>query len=112
MDRDEFMEFVYETFADESDNVLANGIIEAADAYVEHEKAQLSQEGSREGTTSELISRQAAIKKRSPQERLIIAKTLIEGVLDELPSAQPEPEHTMEEFMYGQDLGSPEDGSL
>lgn len=23
-----------------------------------------------------------------------------------------EPAHTMEEFMYGQDLGSPEDGSL
>lgn len=40
MDRDEFMELVYETFADEPDNVLANGIIEAADAYVEYEKAQ------------------------------------------------------------------------
>lgn len=38
---------------------------------------------------SDLISRQAAIEKRSPQERLIIAKTLIESVLDELPSAQP-----------------------
>lgn len=57
MDRDEFMELVYETFADEPDNVLANGIIEAADAYVEHEKAQLSQEG----TTSDTISRQAAL---------------------------------------------------
>ena len=56
MDRDEFMELVYETFADEPDNVLANGIIEAADAYVEHEKAQLS----KEGTTSDLIDRQAA----------------------------------------------------
>ena len=56
MDRDEFMEIVYETFADEPDNVLANGIIEAADAYVEHEKAQLS----KENTTSDLISRQAA----------------------------------------------------
>ena len=39
---------------------------------------------------SDLISRQAAIEKRSPQERLIIAKTLIESVLDDLPSAQPE----------------------
>ena len=29
MTRDEFMELVYETFADEPDNVLANGIIEA-----------------------------------------------------------------------------------
>jgi hypothetical protein len=27
-----------------------------------------------------------------------------------LPSAQPE--HTMEEYMYGQDMGNPEDGSL
>ena len=31
---------------------------------------------------------------------------------DFMPSAQPEPEHTMEEFMYGQELGNPEDGSL
>lgn len=37
---------------------------------------------------NDLISRQAAIEKRPPQERLIIAKTLIESVLDELPSAQ------------------------
>ena len=32
--------------------------------------------------------------------------------LELLPSAQPEPERTMEEFMYGQDMGNPEDGSL
>ena len=33
--------------------------------------------------------------------------------LDEkCPSVQPEPERTMEEFMYGQDMGNPEDGSL
>ena len=32
--------------------------------------------------------------------------------LKKLPSVQPEPEHTMEEFMYGQELGDPEDGSL
>ena len=57
MDRDKFMELVYETFADEPDNVLANGIIEAADTYAEHEKAQLSQEGA----TKDTISRQAAI---------------------------------------------------
>lgn len=31
---------------------------------------------------------------------------------EHLPSVQPEPEHTMEEFMYGQDMGNPEDGSL
>jgi len=30
----------------------------------------------------------------------------------ELPSAQPEHEYTMEEFMFGQDMGNPEDGSL
>ena len=57
MDRDEFMDLVYETFADEPDNVLANGIIEAADAYVEHEKAQLSQEDA----TFDLISRRETI---------------------------------------------------
>lgn len=28
------------------------------------------------------------------------------------PSVQPEREHTMEEFMFGQDMGNPEDGSL
>ena len=36
----------------------------------------------------------------------------METLLKSLPSEEPEPEHTMEEFMYGQDLGSPEDGSL
>ena len=60
MDRDEFMELVYETFTDEPDNVLANGIIEAADAYVEHEEAKLLMQGTTKGTTSDLISRQAA----------------------------------------------------
>ena len=61
MDRDEFMEIVYETFADEPDNVLANRIIEAADAYVEHEKAQLSNEDATKDATSDTISRQEAI---------------------------------------------------
>ena len=32
--------------------------------------------------------------------------------LKQMPPAQPEPERTMEEFMYGQDMGNPEDGSL
>ena len=83
MDRDEFMELVYETFADEPDNVLANGIIEAADAYVEHEKAQLSQQG----TTSDTISRQAAID-------ALDCISGVEEVLRSLPSVQPEPEQT------------------
>ncbi len=30
------------------------------------------------------------IEKRSPQERLIIAKTLLDGVIEDLPSAEPE----------------------
>ena len=34
------------------------------------------------------------------------------SAIQRLKSAQQEPEHTMEEFMYGQDLGDPEDGSL
>ena len=62
MDRDEFMEIVYETFTDEPDNVLANGIIEAADAYVEHEKAQPSREDATKGTTSDLISRMETVE--------------------------------------------------
>lgn len=33
-------------------------------------------------------------------------------IKDMLESAQPEREYTMEEFMYGQDMGNPEDGSL
>ena len=104
MDRDEFMDLVYETFADEPDNVLANGIIEAADAYVEHEKAQLSQED----TTSDTISRQAAIdavmeygaiwmeytdamdKGEIAQRALNNAKSTMIRILKELPSVQPE----------------------
>ena len=88
MNRDEFMELVYETFADEPDNVLANGIIEAADSYAEHEKAQLS----REGTTSDLISRQAAIDAANDWYEGLICGS-INGLikrLNALPPAQPE----------------------
>ena len=94
MDRDEFMELVYETFADEPDNVLANGIIEAADAYVEYEKAQLSQEG----TTKDTISRQQAIRwvktECNPYGKPTLdfesGKKVIEH-LKQMPPAQPEP---------------------
>ena len=34
------------------------------------------------------------------------------SAIQRLKSAQQELEHTMEEFMYGQDMGNPEDGSL
>jgi len=96
MDRDEFMELVYETFADEPDNVLANGIIEAADAYVEHEKAQLFSES----TTSDMISRQAAIdalKNRWKKTRNYegIGDDIAEECelyLKQVPPAQPEPQ--------------------
>ena len=109
MDRDEFMELVYETFADEPDNVFANGIIEAADAYVEHEIAQLSQEGTTKDATSDLqptcnqlatdcISRQAEIDAIEPWQNV---KGYSEGELNmlravlyelrNLPPAQPEP---------------------
>jgi hypothetical protein len=61
----------------------------------------------------DLISRQAAI------DTVVfgcggwigLAKE-ISKQLKRLPSVQPEPERTMEEFMYGQDMGNPEDGSL
>ena len=99
MDRDEFMEIVYETFADEPDNVLANGIIEAADAYVEHEKAQLSQEGTIKGTTSDAISRQQALEKvRTMQtyklfmgdDMILVDKAEVQTELMMLPTIQPE----------------------
>ena len=38
-------------------------------------------------------------------------KKWTEEIIKALPSVQPE-ERTMEEFMYGQDMGNPEDGSL
>lgn len=74
----------------------------------------------------DLISRQYAIehyqhvcRRTSCKEcplHIQVTNTLtdceLELFLHNLPSAEPEPEHTMEEFMYGQDLGSPEDGSL
>ena len=108
MTRDEFMDLVYETFADEPDNVLANGIIEAADAYVEHEKAQLSNEDATKDATSELIERQQAIdavmeygaiwmeytdamdKGEIAQRALNNAKSTMIRILKELPSVQPE----------------------
>ena len=37
---------------------------------------------------------------------------LFTRMICDLPSAQPEHEYTMEEFVYGQDMGNPEDGSL
>ena len=36
----------------------------------------------------------------------------LHDMISSLPSAELEQEHTMEEFMYGQELGNPEDGSL
>lgn len=91
MDRDEFMELIYEAFADMPDNVLANGIIEAADAYVEYEKAQFS----KEGTTSDLISRREAIKAVNnafDRETLLtgFVRSIAVRAIRDMPSAQPE----------------------
>ena len=91
MNRDEFMELVYETFADEPDNVLANGIIEAADAYVEHEKAQLSMGG----TTTDLQSTcNDAISRKAVKDLLIYnwdeCCSACIGEVEEMPPAQPE----------------------
>ena len=95
MNRDEFMELVYETFADEPDNVLANGIIEAADAYVEHEKTQPS----REDATSDLIDRPQALEKvRTMQtyklfmgdDMILVDKAEVQTELMMLPTIQPE----------------------
>lgn len=70
----------------------------------------------------DLISRQAALtaiqkayidtvggmNKRAVWKNVGLTNAL--HIIQDLPSVQPE--HTMEEFMYGQDMGNPEDGSL
>ena len=64
----------------------------------------------------DLISREKAIDAVNAWlllrslNRTMSNATSLQDVLRQLPSAQPE--HTMEEFMYGQDMGNPEDGSL
>ena len=94
------------------------------------ESAQLSLEGTTKDATSDTISRQAAIDAIAGCTNCRTEEVLREyvamhnldnmwsgGVLEaidavkDLPSVQPE-ERTMEEFMYGQDMGNPEDGSL
>ena len=44
--------------------------------------------------------------------RMAITALELFGNSEQLLSAQPEREHTIEEFMYSQDMGNPEDGSL
>lgn len=64
-------------------------------------------------STKDCISRQAAIDMiRLYREDEAVDLDELESSIAMMPSAQPEPEHTMEEFMYGQELGDPEDGSL
>ena len=62
----------------------------------------------------DLISRQNVfneiLRASSHLDKDIIIRLYIE--LNMLPSVQPEREHTMEEFMYGQDMGNPEEGRL
>jgi hypothetical protein len=86
---------------------------------VECHKAQLSQEDTTKDATSDLISRQDAIRWIKTECNPYGKPTLdfesgrrVMKHLEQMPSAQPEPERTMEEFMYGQDMGNPEDGSL
>ena len=102
MERNEFMELVYETFADEPDNVLANGIIEAADAYVEHEEAKLLMQGTTKDATSDLISRMETVEHlRRVLDATVPITDYDEGYVDgvefgistvsTMPTIQPEP---------------------
>lgn len=59
-----------------------------------------------------LISRLVAIEAIKQSTIHSEDESLAVEALEELPSAQPEHEYTMEEFVYGQDMGNPEDGSL
>lgn len=81
----------------------------AVNVVLEYTKAQLSQEDTTKDAASDLISRRAAIDALYHVDEY--NGRSIETIRN-LPSAQPEPERTMEEFMYGQDMGNPEDGSL
>ena len=63
----------------------------------------------------DMVSRQKAIDAINnimPTKEGLYEPSEVLCKLMQLPSVQPELEHTMEEFMYGQDLGSSEDGSL
>ena len=62
----------------------------------------------------DLISRQAAIEHLWNNIAYMRAFGCARAItlIREVPPAQPEHEYTMEEFMYGQDMGNPEDGSL
>jgi len=55
--------------------------------------------------------RKCSVKEVTPAY-MLINKAEVMTELMMLPSAELEQEHTMEEFMYGQELGNPEDGSL
>ena len=67
---------------------------------------------------SDLIDRQAVIDALAELQGRASSKAELKGIskvwkrIKKLPSAQPEREYTMEEFMFGQDMGNPEDGSL
>lgn len=74
---------------------------------------------------SDLIDRQATLKhiEKIRQDALMIddiresniimlGMNLLEEAVRNQPSTQHEREYTMEEFIFGQDMGNPEDGSL
>lgn len=65
-----------------------------------------------ETNVGDMISRQAAIDILCRALHYNYEEGYAVTQMYSLPSAQPEHEYTMEEFMYGQDMGNPEDGSL
>ena len=84
-----------------------------------NQEAKNSTESSLTQKARDTISRQEAIEALDKHLRMTDVPISYPGIIsaltewfNELPSAQQEPGHTMEEFMYGQDFGSPEDGSL
>ena len=88
MTRDEFIDFLSEEFLEDFDNNRLNRILEAADEYVENEKAQLSQKDA----ISDTISRQAAIDAAKDWYDGLICGSFngLEKRIKALPSAQLE----------------------
>ena len=94
------------------------GIMEYIDEFPDDHNAD-----SDKMADGDCISRQAAIDKINERQRKLIycfgfendmvkIMDIAKSIITAIPPIQPEPEYTMEEFMYDQDLGSPEDGSL
>ncbi len=89
-------------------NCESSDFVEKLIDYVaEQEEVSISQ-----GHENDLISRRKALEAIDNMFSKSLAKTRAIDAINSVPSEHSEPERTMDEFMFGQDMGNPEDGSL